>query len=469
MIFKIQYFTWVFSSLLLFLFTGTHAQLKKPAFSVYAGTNVSTGEKSPFWIVSGNQGSYHSSPLGASAGILIENKDSVNHFIGFNYGIEMLNRYNEKGYDFRFQQAYGEIRIWEIIIRAGRKAELIGNHDSLMSTGGTVWSGNAPPMPKIAISSNGYVDVPFTKGWVKLNGYMAHGWFEKNRFVKDLLLHQKYLYVKVGGDSKINVSYGLQHFAQWGGISPVERYGELPSDWDAFKKVFLAKSGTPGTVDTNEIINRLGNHLGSRNYGLDFKFENGSTGIYYQTIFEDNSGRNDKISRDGLWGVWFGFKDKEKIVNHILYEFLNTSYQSGPAHNIGDSVLGGNDNYFNNYIYHTGWTYMGYTLGTPMITSPILARGDKIAILNNRVTAHHVGIAGVISKKIPYQTFFTYSINRGTYSNPFPSAKDQFSWFGKARIPLNNKELFLDAALALDIGKMYGNNMGMILQICKVF
>ena len=247
------------------------------------------------------------------------------------------------------------------------------------------------------------------------------------------------------------------------------RFGELPSDWDAYRRVFFAQKGDSATVNINEAINTLGNHLGSWNYRIDFKAKQFTYSIYYQTIFEDNSGMLKEFNQDGLMGVSMAAKDPNHIVNRVVFEYLNTTYQSGPVHDLTDSIdLVGNDDYFNNYIYQSGWTYKGMTLGTPLITSPVFNEDGSDRILNNRVMAFHLGLQGMIGK-INYRSFFTYSINKGTYSTPIDPSKQQFSWYLETIFPSIWKGIDMSVMLAADIGQMYGNNLGVNLLFRKTF
>ncbi len=380
----------------------------------------------------------------------------------------MYSRLEQNG-GFFLQRGYAEIRIPFLVFWAGKKEEIIGNQDSSLSIGSTVWSGNASPLPKLVLATPGYVDIPFTKGYAEINGSLAHGWFEQDRYVENIYLHQKQLHLRFGGDFFINGSLGLIHFAQWAGTSPDEQYGELPSGCDAYKRVFFAQKGDSASVDINESINSLGNHLGSWNYRIDLKAKQHTYSIYYQTIFEDNSGMLKEFNQDGLIGVSMTAKDPKKIVNHVVFEYLNTTYQSGPIHDLADSIaLFGNDNYFNSYIYQSGWTYKGMTLGTPLITSPVFNEDGNHRILNNRVMAFHLGLQGMIGK-INYRSFFTYSINKGTYSNPVDPSKQQFSWYLETIFPSIWKGIDMNIMLAADIGQMYGNNLGVNLLFRKTF
>lgn len=454
--------------LFLFLASLSYSQISAPTVNIYAGGSAGTGDKKPFWNISNQYGRYTTEPFAGQAGIAIKSIDSSASYVSIDYGAEAYSRFQQNNV-ILLPRAYVKVKIPFLELWAGRKEDIIGNQDSLLSIGSTVWSMNALPMPKVVLATPGYIDVPFTKGYVEVNGSVAHGWFEGDRYVKNVFLHQKQLHMRFGGDYFINASLGLIHFAQWGGTSPDPAYGKLPSDLDAFFRVFFGLKGDSLTVNPNEAVNRLGNHLGSLNYRIDVKTKQYNYALYYQTLFEDNSGMSKLFYRDGLLGVSIVSRDPDRVVNRILLEYLHTTYQSGPVHVVNDSTeLFGNDDYFNNYIYQNGWTYYGMTLGTPLITSPVFNDIESNRILNNRVLGFHLGMGGALGK-INYRSFFTYSINKGTYDTPIDPAKQQFSWYLETMFPSLWKGIDLNVQLAADIGKMYGNNLGINLLLRKRF
>lgn len=444
------------------------SQINSPEIELYAGGSVVSGTMKPFWLTSNQSGKYSLDPFEGIAGIRVEASDSSASLISFDYGFESYIPVRENG-SVILQQGYLEIKTPMLTFRGGMKEETIGNQDSLLSIGSTVWSQNHRPMPKLVIETPGYVDVPFTKGYLEANGSLAHGWFEKDRYVDNVMLHQKHLHLRFGGDFFINASLGLIHFAQWGGISPDPRFGALPSDFDAFTRVFLVQGGDPALVDSSEAKNKLGNHLGSRNYRIDIRADAFSAGLYYQTIFEDNSGASKEFNEDGLLGIMFTTRNKQRWINRVVVERLKTTFQSGTIHDLSGPVKRkGNDDYFNNYVYRSGWSYHGMTLGTPMLTSPVFNQSDEIRLPNNRVIAYHIGIGGMAGK-YPYLTYMTYSNNLGTYSQPIDPPKKQFSWYLETTLPEIWRGIDVNIMLAADIGSMYGNNLGAIILLRKVF
>ena len=108
-----------------------------------------------------------------------------------------------------------------------------------------------------------------------------------------------------------------------------------------------------------------------------------------------------------------------------------------------------------------------YTIGTPMITSPILNDPPADRISNNRVIAHHIGFEGHVTRNISYRNFFTFSRNFGTYDYPFRERRDQFSWMIELSGPLRVFDLDAGVTLAADYGDMYGNNIGIVFSLRK--
>ena len=89
--------------------------------------------------------------------------------------------------------------------------------------------------------------------------------------------------------------------------------------------------------------------------------------------------------------------------------------QSG-SKGASDSTYGW-DNYYNHYIYQSGWTNNGRVIGNPLFTlgKNIGRYSNGVYIINNRLKAHHFGFLGSIFEKINYKILFTYSENFGTY------------------------------------------------------
>ena len=88
-------------------------------------------------------------------------------------------------------------------------------------------------------------------------------------------------------------------------------------------------------------------------------------------------------------------------------------------------IVGGADNYFNNSGYRSGWTYYGRTIGLPLFfpagthAGTWTGSGVTLGVENNRIRAHHIGIAGKLFRRAPYKLMLTYSQNYGIYKKAY--------------------------------------------------
>ncbi len=455
-----------------------YAQIKSLHYNLQSTLVTSTGNSTAFWGVSNKYGTNSVKPNSAMlrTGIFTEFDTLRKNTFDYSFGVDLINR-ADGNYKSTFQQYFLKIKYRFITLQGGRIEEYLGDQDSTLSSGGLLWSGNAQPMPKVTIGILNYTPVPFTQGYLEIKGALSHGWFEKDTYVKNEWLHHKYLYLQAGGKLPVHVHFGFHHYAQWGGTSP--DFGKLPSSFKDYLVVFRAKQvdGDSSFIRENpnvpigELSNRIGNHLGSRNIGLDIATKPARFSLYYQTIFEDNSGYRWHNMPDGLWGLSIKFSQL-KWISGFVYEYLNTTDQSMSW--AQDREAGEPDDYFNHGIYFNGWTYNDYTIGSPLITSPGLLKQIGIDtdikydyLRNDKLTAHHMGFKGLI-KNINYKLFLTYSKNEGTYRVPFVYTKKSVSTYLELTKQLERFYHFeVSVATAIDFGSMYGNNGSVLLTIRK--
>lgn len=428
---------------------------------------VSTGEYSPFWLQSNQYGKISSCP--ASSNLLIGfSKEFKSSKKLFDYGFKAntLVQTNFSKSTVYFHEYYAKARFSVFDLVMGAREEQYGNQDSTLSSGGFLFSKNARPMPKIFVGIEHFYPVPFTNGFLEIKGGLSHGWFTDNIYTTGLLLHHKFAYLKIGGKLPVHFQYGLDHVAQWGGNVPNPLYGRQPIGLKDFKSVFLAKSGGSG----GESINTLGNHIISQSMRLDIDINEYKIAGYWQNLSEDGPFRLIGITMnapDGLWG--FSIRNKNfPFIKGFLYEYLNTTDQSGPYHDKDGVVYGGGDSYFTNYVYGNGWSYHSRIIGTPFIESAIYNKNGEVNTLNNRVQVHHFGIEGDVSG-FDYKLSTSFSKNYGTYSsNPNSDVIPNFS----SSLQINKqfqslKNIEIRCTLGADIGNLYRNSFGVLFSIRK--
>jgi len=341
------------------------------------------------------------------------------------------------------------------------------------------------PIPKIQIGTVGFVLVPLTKGWVSFNAFYSEGLFENNRpITSNLRLHQKAFYLRIGKiSSRLKLYGGINHQVQWGGNSPYETInGKMPTGFGNYVNLVIGRSGDSNVGQENyfDNHNRVGNHLGTIDMGMEIENFSSSWFFYRQNIFEDGSLFALKNLSDGLNGIRFrskNFYGANFSITEANIEFLYTKDQGGAEFNYGDlnAPRGslGRDNYFNHTQVRDGWSYYDRSIGTPFITptSETQWKYPKYAdsfTSNNRVAVFHIGLKGTLVRKIVWTSKFSYSSNIGTYDAPFASKPTQFSGLLTMQGKIN---LFggtiLKGSVAADLGELYPDTYGFTLGLRK--
>ncbi|MBO0929664.1 capsule assembly Wzi family protein [Fibrella aquatilis] len=503
--------------LLLFCGTATVAQTSKPLHyqlelgsyvtpqrtyaQRYAAPNLAEQAEIPFWLRANQYGivprgenvptlragirvDYHGAPLTA-----LDSLRASHRRVDWGWGFDLVANANGVNPDRSkptdpvaviLPEAYAKVRLRGIEGWAGRRREVIGLTDSSLSTGSYSWSGNAVPPLKIQFNTIGWV--PLTR-WLYINALYVQGWFEYDRFIKGSMLHQKALYLRLGkATGKIWLSGGMNHSVQWGGNneslpSAFIRNSQLPASFHDYIDIVLGNSLGNRTVDTTKYSpfdagNRIGNHLGTVDLGLELRGRRVSVFLYRQSIYEDGSLFYLINIADGLHGARFtnnrpnqgGFR-----LNRAVLEYLNTYSQGGSDFINEDASKRGRDNYFNHGQYRDGWSSYGRTIGTPFIAPATDLPGHfpgSAFTNNNRVRVYHVGLSGQFSARMGFIGKFSYSQNIGIYDAPFAQVATQFSgmfglysqlkWLGGT---------LLTTTTGYDQGDLYENNLGFFVSL----
>jgi hypothetical protein len=467
-----------------------HAQQKTFNYNFKLQGTASTGDYLPFWLYSNKHGIIDINAPGGQA-IFNFQKNLMNHHSGFDYGFgtTVVGRYSKHATAF-FNQLYAVFSYGPLQFKGGRFYEQLGDVDPSLSMGSLAISQNATPMPKIKLAIPDYTAIPFTHGYVEFKGEIAHGWFGGGRFIKDPWLHQKSAYVRLGGSLPFRPYLGLTDEVTWAGTAPVK--GKLADSFHDFIHVLLAQHASKN-IAPGENIYRLGDHRGIWDTGFYLTLGDINLQAYYQKIYNDGDGLELK-NADGLWGLDVRFPGKRQhFVTGFLWEYLYTKNQSGPIPpGAGRGGPGGRDNYYNNYLYQSGWTYEGRTIGNPLFLNAYNPRlgvvvmanrnldtKDPLGIVNNRIVAHHFGLEGHLSETVNYKLLATYSRNYGNYydgdlyekngtKTDFYSHPDQWSFLAKFSYQPSSysySSFRLTLSLADDVGQLYDNVFGIMFGI----
>jgi hypothetical protein len=444
------------------------AQNKKMNYEAELSTHISSKNNLPFWMVTNKYGIVPDENSGVlQMGIFTEFNKKENFDSSF--GVSLAGNVDDN-IDAFIDQAYGSFRYKSIQLDIGVKHEDI-RFDGISSTNGNVFnSSNSRSIPKLKIGFHRFVPVPYFEDWLAIKGMYSEGIMIDDRYVDNTRLHHKNFYLKIGGERKLNLIVGFQHYAMWAGTSSNPEYGKLPSDFKNYLRVVQAKEGTDEKLYF-EWENSVGNHLGGWDLKLTYKTRDVDLELYRQTMLEDHSGIY--ITRpDGVTGLFARFHGDKRWVQSIIYENYYTKYQSGSTPGGSPKPDGGlftgQDNYFNNGIYRSGWTYYERTIGIPFFYPDINDKGIAMGVYNNRIVGHHIGAKGYLFHKVLYKTMISYTQNWGTYSNKFENGmKEQLSGLFEIKLPMRKLPFDIGFALAIDKGEMLKDNVGCFFKLSK--
>lgn len=453
----------------------------------FAGAQTGTGEYLPFWARTGNDGIL---PYTSSGVVTLGADLMYGDAEGWNFeaGTNLVGAV-AAGSPVAPGSAYGLVdRLyvsgsWKMLhLDLGMKPRARELEDISISGGNVMYSRNARNMPGV----NAWSDWIWLGKKVAFKGNIAHYQMIDNRFVDNAMVHNKALSMKFAISSRLDFSVGFEHWAQWGGISPI--YGPQPTSAMDYVLIFVAGKGREGATASDK-MNVLGNHLGKEYFRLDYKADAFTLTAQYDKPFEDGSGMRFKNAPDGIWSLQCSFNDRDAFVTDVIYEFITTTWQSGPDHDrpateeekaeqdpndptYGKIILGGGDNYFGNGEYKSGWTNHNRVIGCPLLLPQAPdADGKTLRMASTRVRGHHFGIKGVAFNKLPYKFMATYTKNFGVYkqseTSPFASTPKQLSLALEVELGQEMLDLPIGFAAGVyaDMGELYQDSAGLMLRI----
>ena len=432
-----------FPVILLFLcISSSFAQ--DPVWDAHVSTTgmYASNEVNPFWFTANKNGQFGEQTTFSLLGE-IKGAYYVTEKSSFSAGAALYYR-NEVADEFQRRDLYLQFKNTWLKATLGAKKDTVRAQGLSSTNKDFLRSGNNRPLAGLLLEAPVAIKVSntFSVDWA-----IAHYQLNDERYVDNVRLHYKRLSLITKLNSKNKITAKMTHYAQWGGNSP--DYGELPGDFSAFYNVFFAKLGA-SDIPT-EAANALGNHLGS--YFLDYQRET-STGIlsmYHEHPFEDGSGSGWSNIPDGVWGVHFQSNEKS-LVSGFLYEYVHTKNQSYKK-------AAGADNYFNNGVYRSGWSYENRIIGMPFfIYDPSNLSSDDYPFISNRTQLHHLGFTGWWNK-LQWTVKTSYVLNTGTYVAPFASTKKQ--WYNYLSVQYSTlKYGKITGMLGLDIEKQSASQFG---------
>ncbi len=366
--------------------------------------------------------------------------------------------------------------------------------DGNLSSGDLVMSGNVPLPAGARIGFIDYQNVPFTRGWLQIAGEVGYyrtddgKWLENhyNRLngyiTTGYWLNYKWLHLRSNPAKPLVATVGMQAACQFGGtqisyLNGVETARvKMKADAGTFFKALIPGSG--GNASGDHYYE--GNHIGSWDVRLDYHFKGNHTlSAYHQHLWEDGSGIGFKNGFDGLWGLEYRNGKAGAPLAAMVVEYLDLTNHGGPLHfnphdytdagrPDGSPVHGeatGADNYYNNYAY-AGYSYRGQAIGSPMLVAPLFNQDGYMSFAHNVIRGLHLGAAGHFAPQWQWAFKATWRKSWGSVFVPLKEPVAGTSWLAQVTWrQARDNGWRAGLSLALDRGKLAGNNFGALLSV----
>ncbi len=462
-------------------------------YKVEAQQSSSSGD-TPLWLTANK---YGLSSLDKNNGYL---RAAVRHNVDadslrkwrIGYGLDVAVAYNYAS-TLNVQQLYADFQYKLVRLTLGAKEQPANLKNAELSSGSQALGVNARPVPMIRLELPEYWNITGRGDWAAIRGHIAYGMMTDGSWQRSYtsvggvsvsnwadkaLLHTKAGFLRLGNAKKfpLVVEGGLEWATVFGGKC-------RQSEADGVKlghglKDFVKAAFGMGADYTDGVYaNSEGNTLGSWLARATWHGNGWSVGVYYDHYFEDHSQMFLEYGwYDGLVGVE-AHLPKNRFVDAVVYEFMKTTYQSGPVyHDHTDAIpdqISATDDYYRHAMY-VGWEHWGQAMGNPLFVSPLYNHTANLEFTCNRFKAHHVGISGTPTPSVHYRVLYTHERGLGTYGCPFSEAKTTHSMlFEGTYAPqrIGSREAGrgwqFRGALAFDKGDLIGNNLGFQLTVSK--
>ncbi|MGA9591024.1 MAG: capsule assembly Wzi family protein [Salegentibacter sp.] len=439
---------------IIFTAMGMSAQLLKPSADLNLVGLGYAQEEAPFWLYSNRRGRLNGAANLAAWGNISTRYylyDDV--FLEGGVGILYQDGYSNK---VQFDESYLSFQNDWLSVTLGRKQKKELYKGLSASNENILWSLNARPLPGIRFSTSRTIFFGKERRGLGFDASLEEYVTDDDRYVNETRIHHKSFHLVYKASDKFEIKAGLQHFVEWAGISP--DYGRLPSSFQDYLSVFAGREGSDSV--NGEEANSLGNHLGSYEIYFNTEIAKYKVQLIYNHLFEDGSGRVLRNTPDGRYGIYIEDIDPvaDRWVDAVMYELYYTKNQSRQS-----PTSDGRDNYFNNNLYRSGWTYEHRVIGVPFITLD----EDRFRIANNTLIAHHFGITGLLFEKLPYKFLTSYRINYGAKGgSPKPQSEILSTY-----LELSVVHGFVDVNLELasDFSSVAAPNPGVGVRLSKRF
>lgn len=484
----------------------TAAAAQEPPVNYSATVNAygSTGDFSPYFISALDHGK-HVRASGTDISLRAERPLNLSRRFSWSAGAEVMagaatandyRRWYEESQAWGsrsnrpsavwLQQLYGRVKYRAVFLRAGLKDYSSRLLDESVASGDLTRGANARGVPGVEVGFLDFQDIPFTRGWVQIDGVVEYGKYTDDGFKKKQYSYYNYLtttgvyytykrcYFRTMPSQPLSVTVGMQTAGQFGGTTYYYGRGKLTAtDRRGFRVADVFKMFLPVEGNGNSFYE--GNSLGSWDLKARYRFASGhELSFVWQGPWEDGSGIGRLNGADGLWGLYFKSAAERPLFAAAAIEYLDFRNQSGPIHfaphdHPGSTITSnasGGDNYYNNDTYGSYSNY-GVAQATPFLVAPIYNLDGNPYFAHNRARGIHAAARGWLSPEVSYTVKYSWQQAWGmgrvstTHCLIDNSAMVAVGWDASRWA----EGLRFDVKVAFDAGSLRGNNFGTLASV----
>lgn len=468
-------------------------------YSLENQTTISGAGKLPFWFRSGQYGSI---PLsGISTGLIgniykgydSTNNNAVDWAVGLQVRANAGNTTN-----FSIIEGYAKVRASIFELSLGRTKDVVGLVDTSLSSGSFAVSGNSLGIPKISLAIPEYFTLPIFDKLFAIKGNYAFGYFGsvglQQQHAKVLRSNQYYqqttFYARLGKPEwRLKLMSGINHNVMFGNERQI--FGSEYTLSSLQTLIYSAIGKTyhhPDPFFDEYLGGKVGNHIGSVDFGLQYDFDRFRVEAYHQVIYDVGAIGHLANLNDGITGVSIinTYQENDRFNwKRILFELVHTKDQAGALTSKSPS---GDEDYYNDGEFLDGWSYYYANIGNPLLTSQAYTR-DGLPVnpvdyfINNRVIGFHTAAQASLDDML-FTLKLTLTRNYGTYGTSFEghttgprryipewgffNQVNQFSGYIDVNKTFYNG-LSGGVAVGYDYGGLYYNTLGVQLRLKKTF
>lgn len=302
--------------------------------------NAGSGDFAPYFMMA-NRGGTLTQPKAVELRVKALKDFDLSERFSYGFGADLVGGYQSKytQYDqavntpavqghhpnaIWLQQLYGEVKYRGVYLSVGMKERTSPLMNDSLGVGDYTQSNNARPLPQVRAGFVDFQNIPFTNGWVQIQGEIAYGYYMQDDWFEDHFnyysgfintgeyYNYKRCYFRTKPSKPFSVTVGMQMVTEFGGTATSYSYdsGEgkvnakedrYDTTWKDFVRAFFASEGGSNPGDASY---HYGNTLGSWDFVARYRLkDNSEIKAFFQKPFEDGSGIGWMNGFDGIWGL----------------------------------------------------------------------------------------------------------------------------------------------------------------------